>query len=95
MNDTAKLILKLIATIILIWGIGWLLYENLNLYKRFTPTNYQNILLVIMGAIWFILLLMNVDKDKEDTTQKKENKILKDDEPPQKKTDAELLDELL
>ena len=61
-NKTAYLILKLSALIIIIWGMGWLIYENTKLFNGFTQASYQNMLLVIMGASWLIILLMQIEK---------------------------------
>ena len=62
-SETVKLILKLMAIIGIIWGLGWILYENTFLSSHFTASNYQNMLLVIMSATWLILLLSNVGKE--------------------------------
>lgn len=55
-SATIKLIFKLMGVIGIIWGLGWIIYENTFLCSHFTATNYQNILLVIMSATWLILL---------------------------------------
>lgn len=64
MNDNLKLVLKLISLMGLIWGIGWLLFESLDLHKNFSSSSYQNMLLVLMSAVWLVLLLGFIDKEK-------------------------------
>jgi len=61
--ETVKLILKLIAIVGTIWGLGWLIYENTPIRNGITTTNYQNILLVLMSTIWLIILLATRDKE--------------------------------
>ena len=68
-SETVKLILKLMAIIGIIWGLGWILYENTFLSNHFTTSNYQNMLLVIMSATWLILLLSNVGKEPKTNCQ--------------------------
>ena len=63
-----KLLLKLVAIIGIIWGLGWIIYENSPLGKHFTSTNYQNILLVLMSATWLIILLSMVGNEPQTKT---------------------------
>lgn len=68
-SETVKLLLKLISFMGIIWGLGWIIYENTFLGNHFTPTNYQNILLVLMSATWLILLLGVYGKEPENKKQ--------------------------
>ena len=63
-NESIKLLFKLISIVGMIWGVGWLLYENTSLFRGFTQSSYQNMLLVVMSATWLIILLIETGKSK-------------------------------
>lgn len=75
-HKIVRTILILFAVVFVIWGVGWTLFDLLKLWQSIKTAMFQNIMYIIVGATWLILLLRYLeqpDQPQETQSQEKES----------------------